>query len=217
MPDHSVVESRRSRGGLLAGLLLGIILATAAIGLLLWSYTGAGLLAFLRSPLAAMRNTIDVSQPTVVQRIQGLQRLETVRFNMEKIVTGERTNEYLPQWLVGDRLLLVVDGEAVAGVDLSKLRPQDVTVNGRRVVVVLPAAELFSTRIDNAKTRVYSRETGLFSSLDPQLETDVRREVERQLRDAAVQGKILDHATDNARTTLAAFLGALGFEQVEVR
>lgn len=217
MADHSSIESRRTRGGLLAGLLLGMVLATAAIGLLLWSYTGASLMAFLRSPLTAMRTRIDVSQPTVVQQIQRLQRLETVRFSMEKIVSGERENEYLPKWLVGDRLLLVVEGEAVAGVDLSKLRPEDVTVTGRRVSVLLPQAELFSTRIDNQKTRVYSRETGLFSSLDPQLESEVRREAERQLREAAVQGKILDHANDNARTTLTSFLRGLGFDQVELR
>ena len=217
MSDHTSIERGRTRGGLLAGLLLGMVLATAAIGLLLWSYTSASLLAFLRSPLAAMRTRIDVSQPTVVQQIQRLQRLETVRFSMEKIVSGERENEYLPKWLVGDRLLLVVEGEAVAGVDLGKLRPEDVIVTGRRVTVLLPQAELFSTRIDNEKTRVYSRQTGLFSSLDPQLESEVRREAERQLRDAAVQAKILDHANENARTTLTSFLRGLGFDQVEVR
>jgi len=217
MTEHSASQSRRTRGGLLAGLLLGSVLATVAIGLLLWSYTTASLLAFLRSPLAAMRTSIDVSQSTVVEQIQRLQRLETVRFNMEKIVSGERESEYLPKWLVGDRLLLVVEGEAVAGVDLGKLRPEDVTVTGRRVTVLLPQAELFSTRIDNEKTRVYSRQTGLFSSLDPQLESEVRREAERQLRLAALQGKILDHANDNARTTLASFLHGLGFDQVELR
>jgi len=217
MPDHSASPGRRTRGGLLAGLLLGVVLATVAIGLLLWSYTSASLLAFLRSPLAAMRTRIDVSQSTVVEQIQRLQRLETVRFNMEKIVSGERESDYLPKWLVGDRLLLVVEGEAVAGVDLGKLRREDVTVTGRHVTVLLPQAELFSTRIDNEKTRVYSRQTGLFSSLDPQLESEVRREAERQLRLAALQGKILDHANDNARTTLTSFLRGLGFDQVELR
>ena len=202
---------------MLPGLLLGVLLAVIGLGVAAWLYTGAALMDFLRSPLLAMRTRIDVSQPTVVQQIQKLQRLETVRFNMEKIVSGERTNEYVPKWLVGDRLLLVVDGEAVAGVDLGKLKPEDVVVTGRKVTVTLPQAELFSTRIDNEHTRVYSRETGLFSSLDPQLETDVRREAERQLRDAAMQGKILDHANENARTTLSSFLRGLGFEQVELK
>jgi len=205
------------RGGIIfAGVLLGAVLAVVGLGVAAWLYTGARLMDFLRSPLLAMRTRIDTSQPTVVQQIQKLQRLETVRFTMEKIVSGERDVEYLPKWLVGDRLLLVVEGEAVAGVDLGKLRPADVVVNGRTVSVTLPPAEIFSTRIDNERTRVYSRETGLFSSLDPQLETDVRRQAERQLREAAMQGKILDHANENARTTLTSFLRGLGFEQVEL-
>ncbi|MDP9267120.1 MAG: DUF4230 domain-containing protein [Acidobacteriota bacterium] len=208
---------QRGGGSVFAGILLGAFLAVAGLGIAAWLYTGSRLMDFLRSPLAAMRTRIDVSQPTVVQQIQRLQRLETVRFNMEKIVSGERELEYLPKWLIGDRLLLVVEGEAVAGVDLGKLRPEDVTVTGRSVSVTLPRAELFSIRIDNERTRVYSRETGLFSALDPQLETDVRREAERQLRESAMQAKILDHANENARATLTSFLRGLGFEQVEVR
>jgi hypothetical protein len=216
MSDHVVLQPR-PRGGACLGFLLGALLAVIALGVAAWLYTGARLLDFLRSPIAAMRTHIDVSQPTVLQQIQRLQRLETVRFNMEKIVSGERDVEYLPKWLVGDRLLLVVEGEAVAGVDLGKLRPEDVSVTGRRVTVTLPRGEVFSTRIDNEKTRVYSRETGLFSSLDPQLETDVRREAERQLRDAAVQAKILDHANENARATLTSLLRGLGFEEIELK
>lgn len=217
MSDHAAVPPSQRRGRLFLGFILGAFLSVAGLGAAAWLYTGARLMDFLRSPLAAMRTRIDVSQPTVVQQIQRLQRLETVRFNMEKIVSGEREVEYIPRWLVGDRLLLVVEGEAVAGVDLGRLKPEDVIVQGRRVSVTLPAAEVFSTRIDNEKTRVYTRETGVFSSLDPQLETDVRREAERQLREAAVQAKILDHANENARATLTSFLRGLGFERVEVR
>jgi len=214
--EYGSVE--RPRGGsTVAGLVLGIFLAVVGLGVAGWLYTGSRLMDFLRSPLASMRTRIDVSQPTVVQQIQKLQRLETVRFNMEKIVSGERDVEYLPKWLIGDRLLLVVQGEAVAGVDLGKLRPEDVSVTGRNVSVTLPKAELFSTRIDNERTRVYSRETGLFSSLDPQLETDVRREAERQLRDSAMQARILDQANENARVTLTSLLRGLGFEQIELR
>ena len=48
---------------------------------------------------------IDLSRPAVVQRIQRLQRLETVVYSMEKIVTGTQDNAYLPTFLGGDRIL----------------------------------------------------------------------------------------------------------------
>src|SRR5271165_7611916 len=108
------------------------------------------------------RVLINVDQPTVVRQIQRLQRLETVSYTMDKIISGEHDNPYLPKFLVSDRLLLVVHGEVVAGINLASLQPGDVQVQGQTVAIHLPPAEIFSTRLDNAKTKVYSRDTGLF-------------------------------------------------------
>ena len=51
----------------------------------------------------------------------------------------------------------------------------------------------------------------------PNLESDVRREAERQVRQAALDGGILLTAAANARTTLTTFLKGLGFETVQFR
>ena len=122
-------------------------------------------------------------------------------------------NPILPKLLAGDRLLLVVHGEVIAGIDLSKLQPSDVVVSGRSVSIRLPQAD----RLDNAKTRVYSRDTGLFSTADPNLEGEVRQEAERQLQAAALQDGILKTADKNARQTLTSMLTGLGFGNVEIR
>ena len=70
------------------------------------------------------RTQINIDQPTVVRQIQQLQRLETVSYTLDKIISGERDNPYLPTFLVGDRLLLLVHGEVIAGVNLAKLQPK---------------------------------------------------------------------------------------------
>jgi len=157
---------------------------------------------------------IDVSQPTVVNKIQQLQRLETVVYTMDKVVTGERENPILPNFLAGDRLLMVVHGEVVAGVDFSGLNRGDVAVEERNVVLRLPSAQVFSTRIDNDRTNVYSRQTGLLVPVDPNLETQVRQEAERQMQQAALLDGILKTANTNARSTLTSLLQGLGFERV---
>jgi hypothetical protein len=74
---------------------------------------------------------------------------------------------YLPNFLVGDKLLLVARGEVIAGVDLSQLKPSDVSVHGDAVAVRLPQPQILTTRIDNDKTRVYSRITGLLVAKIP--------------------------------------------------
>ena len=198
---------------LLTGILAGILFATLTVALVVWGVTGTGLFRLLRS--YAQGSVIHIDQPTVVRQIQQLQRLETVRFSMDKIISGEHQNPYLPKFLVGDRLLLVVHGEVIAGVDLSQLEPQNVSLHDRSISLRLPKSQILLTRIDNSKTRVYSRDTGLFSSPDPNLESQVRQEAERELQEDALQDNILKIADDNARTTLSALLRSLGFTNVE--
>jgi hypothetical protein len=195
------------------GLLTGILFTVLGVGLVVWVVTGTGLLHLLRS--YAHGAVIHIDQPTVVRQIQQLQRLETVRFSMDKIISGEHENPYLPKFLAGDRLLLVVHGDVIGGVDLSQLQAQDVSIHDKSISLRLPKAQILVTRIDNSKTRVYSRDTGLFSSPDPNLESEVRQEAEHELQDAALQDNILKTADENARTTLTALLRSLGFSNVE--
>ena len=205
-------KSRRAAFWVL-GMLSGAVLTVILVGTLVWLSTGLGLLHLLRGG----RTQINVDQPTVVRQIQQLRRLETVSYTMDKIISGERANAYLPKFIAGDRLLLVVHGEVVAGIDLAGLQPGDVSIRGRRASIHLPAAEVFSTRIDNATTKVYSRDTGLFSSPDPNLESEVREVAERQLQRAALQDGILKSAADNARSTISSMLQGLGFHEVDIR
>jgi hypothetical protein len=200
----------------LLGVFLGILLTIGVIGGAVWLSTGVGLLHLL-GMFRSGQTSINVSQPTVVRQIQQLQRLETVTYTMDKIISGERDNPYLPKFLAGDRLLLVVHGQVIGGVDLAKVQPSDVVMHSETITFHLPQAEVFSTVIDNAKTRVYSRDTGLFTSPDPNLESEVRQEAERQLQLAALQDGILKSADQNARNTLTSMLKGFGFSQVEIQ
>jgi hypothetical protein len=173
------------------------------------------LLSHLWSSVTGTVLSIDVSQPTVVNRIQRLQRLETVVYTMDKVVTGAKENPIFPDFLAGDRLLMLVHGEVVAGIDFSNLKPGDVRLAGKEVHLHLPAAQVFSARLDSAKTRVYSRQTGLLVPTDPNLETEVRQEAERELQAAALADGILQTAQQNAASTITSLLQGLGFEKIE--
>ena len=200
---------------LLIGLFLGVLFVGSAGWLMLSRNSGRSLLSHLWLSVTGRTLTIDVSQPTVVDRIQRLQRLETVVYTMDKLVTGAKENPLLPDFLTGDRLLMMVHGEVVAGIDFSNLKPGDVRVDGKQIHLHLPASQVFRTRIDSAKTRVYSRQTGLLVPTDPNLETQVRQEAERQLQEAALADGILQTAQQNAASTITSLLRGLGFEKID--
>ena len=221
-PSANEPATRRTRGNLrspyswVLGAFLGAVLTLILTGVLVWLSTGLGLLHLI-SVLRGSPTQFNVDQPTVVRQIQQLQRLETVSYTADKIISGEHANAFLPNFLAGDRLLLVVHGEVVGGINLADLQPGDVEIQGQKVSIHLPQAEVLSTRIDNAKTRVYSRDTGLFSSPDPNLESEVREEAERELQQAALQDGILKTAAENARSTISGMLKGLGFREVDIR
>ena len=200
---------------LVIGLLLGVLFVGSIGWLVLSRNSGRTWLSHMWSAVTGRTLSMDVSQPTVVDRIQRLQRLETVVYTMDKLVTGARENPIFPDFLAGDRLLMMVHGEVIAGIDFSSLKPGDVRVEGKQVQLHLPASRVFSTRLDSAKTRVYSRQTGLLVPTDPNLETQVRQEAERQLQEAALADGILQTAQQNAASTITSLLQGLGFERIE--
>ena len=215
---HSPATARHSRS-VLPPLIVGVFLGVLAVGSLAWlmlsQSSGRTLLSHMWSAATGRTLTIDVSQPTVVDRIQRLQRLETVVYTMDKLVTGAKENAILPDFLAGDRLLMMVHGDVVAGIDFSNLKSGDVKVEGQRIRLHLPAAQVFATRLDSAKTRVYSRQTGLLVPTDPNLETQVRQEAERELQEAALADGILRTAQQNAASTISSLLQGLGFEKID--
>src|ERR1700722_863442 len=178
--------------------------------------SGRALLSHAWSAVTGRTPSIDVSQPSVVDRIQRLQRLETVVYTVDKLVTGAKESSIFPDFLTGDRLLMLVHGEVVAGIDFADLKPGDVSVNGKQIRLHIPAPQVFRTRIDSAKTRVYSRQTGLLVSTDPNLETQVLQEAEHQFQKAAMADGLLRNAQQNATSTIRSLLQCLGFEKLSL-
>ena len=218
LPDEKHSEHKRQRQRMLlfvavaAGILLGLV------GMTVFAHiTPAGLWGRAAGFILGRPLQIDVSSPTVVEKIRQLSRLETVEYSLDKIVEGNRQSAYLPDFLAGEKLLLVAHGEVIAGIDLGQFKAGDVVVNGDTVHVRLPAAQILTTRIDNGRTRVYSRTTGLLVPSDPNLESEVRLTAEQQIAQAALDDGILDKARQNARTSVTALLYGLGFRTVDVQ
>ncbi|QMV18412.1 DUF4230 domain-containing protein [Granulicella sp. 5B5] len=211
-------SGRRSSGTLfsvivslaLGATLLGVFVHRARVGL-------AGKLA---SYITGEPMNV-ISDRAVVDRVQRLNRLETAVYTLDTVVESDESSPVLPDALAGDHLLMIVQGQTIAGIDMSQLKPENVVITEhggeRDIKITLPPSQVFLTTIDNGHSRVYTRETGLFVKADPNLETQTRVKAQGQLQQAALSDGILDVATKNARTTIAAMLQGLGFAHVEVQ
>ena len=158
--------------------------------------------------------TIYPDRVTVILQIRSLARLETAQYTIEKVITAESGQGALAP-LFGDRLLFVAHGQVIAGVDLSRLGENDLIVTPEgRVTLIMPAAEIFVTTLDNDKSYVYDRQTGLLTKGDINLETLARQAANDEIRKAALEDGILELAQMNAQTFIEHLLKSLKFTEV---
>lgn len=171
-------------------------------------------------PPATTRTITVRPSPDVLRAVQDLARLETVSFHMERVVDLRETQARAWGLIEAeDAILLVAVGDVVAGVDLSALRPEDVSVSEdhARATVTLPRATVFSARLDNARTYVHSRTTDALARRQEQLESRARQEAERSIAAAAEEAGILARAEQNAQRTITSLVRGMGVRDVSVR
>ena len=153
--------------------------------------------------------------PVVVEGVQDLNRLATVRWRESMIVTRESGGTELERFLAGEKVLLVATGDVEAGVDLASLGRDDVKVNGETVTISLPEPEILSVSLDEQKTGVYDRDFGpLNLHPDDDLVEQARAAAVDRIEQAARDEDILDQAEQNAEDSIRAFVRTLGFEEV---
>jgi len=157
--------------------------------------------------------TVIPDPVTIIQEVRSLARLETIQYSVEKVITAEIGQNELG-FLFGDRLLFVGHGVVIGGIDLEKMMPEDLWIEGTIVYVRLPEPEVFIAALDNEKSYVYDRETGLLTKGDVNLEKTAREAAENEILKAAVDDGILDLARQNAENYLGRLLRGLGFGDV---
>jgi hypothetical protein len=162
------------------------------------------------------RSVEQTRRPDVITQVR---ELEGVSYHVERVVDlKDEQRAMLGLLSASDAILLVASGEVVAGVDLAELQPGDVSVtpDRRSIRIHLPPAQVFSARLDNARTYVHTRKTDLLAQRNESLESRARQAAEQTLRAAAEDGGILQRARDSVARTVTSLVHSLGYAEVTV-
>jgi hypothetical protein len=157
--------------------------------------------------------TVLADPITIIHDVRALARFESVQYSIERVITAE-TGQNIFAALFGDRLLFVAHGIVIAGVDMQKLQPEDMWLENGVLHVRLPEPEIFISTLDNEKSYVYDRETGIFSKGNIDLETEARQVAEQAIEEAALEDGILETAGQNAELYFSLLFRALGYPEV---
>jgi Protein of unknown function (DUF4230) len=147
------------------------------------------------------------SGPALLQQVRTLSHLVTVQYIIEKVVIEDDV-----KWFGENRVLLVAHGIVKAGIDFSQIKPDDLRVVGKKVIIKLPRAQITDTYLDDKQTKVIERTTGLLRSFDKDLEQNARENAVASIRLAAHDNGILKDADERARDQLKSLFTQMGYE-----
>lgn len=215
--ERVAAEIKAARRGSVFGSCLQVV-GLLVVGLLMVIGV-ANLIAPGRFPTPRPTATLVVATPTpiipiVIERVRALSRLETMQYSMEWVIDERRdVGGIVPG---SERLLLIVHGQVVAGIDLAKLDVGDLTADGSILTLRLPAAEVLSIGLNNERSYVYDYQKDWWIKGQPvELVGDALVRAEREIGRAAIKDGILDKAMVNAQTYLRGLLGGLGFSDIQ--
>jgi Protein of unknown function (DUF4230) len=187
---------------------------------LLWAVIGAvaGIaltVAFFTVDRKALPiRTLDA--PAIVREIQGLSELVSVKYTVQKVVGLEEKKTPVGS----EKLLLIVQAEVLAGVDLAALSPGSIKIlRGDNIKLEVPPASIFHIVIDDKQTKVWDRQITWWTpwvSPDPDLERQARLAASAAVKQAALDMGILDQAQRNAESVIRNLLLTLGAKSVIV-
>lgn len=176
-------------------LLFGIL-----AGLFLKKFSGA-------NPPPQIQNT-----STLLKQVQTISELSTIKYVFEKLVVLEDV-----KWYGENRVLLIAHGIVKAGIDFQKLGTNDLRVTQHKISIALPPPQITDAYLDDKKTQVLERTTGIMRSFDRDLEQNARRQAVDDLKRAARLNGILKEADQRARAQVTNLFHQLGFTEVEFR
>lgn len=178
------------------GLALVLLLMLAALAL---AKTVARVIGVTHGP-----GQTTISHAVVVARMDAVSKLVTSETTIRDVVTYENTRLGSTK-----RSLVVVTGKAMVGLDLARHEGIDIDEKTRRITIRVPRAELLG--IDIIDLRTYDEQRGLWNPFRPADRDTILQLARNQLRAAAGDLAVREHAEESARRLLTGLFAPDGY------
>lgn len=158
------------------------------------------------SPFAV--KDIQTTHNLVLKEMTVLGKLELSNFSFRDVVEQELVRDYLPN----PKAILIVQGEAIGCLDLTKIKPEDIASKDDTLIVHLPDPELCSYRIDHSKSKIYDTEYAFMN--EQSLMNEAYTRAEAKIKQSALEMGILEQTKKNAELVLKPLLENISGKKV---
>lgn len=209
--------------------------AKKPIAMMSWMILFIGLAAIVFAIYSVQNITKEepietITREGVVTQIQKLNRLETVAFSVDTVITSQRPGSWMKLWQDEQKGLFIARGRVEAGIDLSALTPEMVQVVQPEINVdevqeagantpvsvmpqiniTIPPSEIFSVYLDDIE--IYDWQTGAFGMMqvDPKILQQAQSMAKKEVLERACRGDVMNMALENAQTQLQQLFSLTG-------
>ncbi|MGP4971274.1 DUF4230 domain-containing protein [Psychrobacter aquimaris] len=205
------------------------------VAMMSWSVLLIGLAALVFAIYSVQNMTKEepietITREGVVTQIQKLNRLETVAFSVDTVITSQRPGSWMKLWQDEQKGLFIARGRVEAGIDLSAITPEMVQVVQPdsnideiqqadastpvpmmpQINITLPPSEIFSVYLDDIE--IYDWQTGAFGMMqvDPKILQQAQSMAKKEVLERACRGDVMNMALENAQTQLQQLFSLTG-------
>lgn len=153
----------------------------------------------------------------VISKLKNSAKLATVEYIVTKVISAKQT-----KWFAKDTYFFAeTEATIKAGIDLEKLKEEDIKITGNRISISLPPVEIvnFSYPAEGYKViEKYSDQAAIFkwNSINVKEKDELYRQGEEYIRENFDNLGIKESAQANTRTLLKKILTLSGFEEIYI-
>ena len=156
----------------------------------------------------------------VVGKIQSASKLATTEFTVDKIVHGTKVKKI--SWFIKlneARFLAYSQVKIKAGIDLTKIKADNIKIDGRRIDIVLPPVEVLNFSYPPDKFRMdneISDTKKFLNKISIEDQEKFFQDAELDIRNNLQYMNIVETTQQHTRTMLVGLLKTMGYQEIYI-
>lgn len=160
-----------------------------------------------------------ITHNMVLQQVTAIGKLELVKYHFKDVVEYQKEQtdySIINRMLPKAKAVLIVSGEAIGCIDLTKITTNDISDSQDTIYVYLPKPEMCVNKIDHQQSKVYDLANGYFVE-QGKMVSDAYAAAETQIQQSALSMGILEQTNENAVKILGPMLEKIAGKKVVLR
>lgn len=166
--------------------------------------------AFTAGFLFSMKKSSDgeITADTLFQQMQTVSKLATLEYNYTNMGKFEDSAD-LNGWnipLTRKSFILTYDGKITAGIEMQDI---EVDIQGRRIEITLPQAQLLSHEVDESSIELYDETRNIFNPISISDYAAFSAEQKKVMEEKTVANGLLASAQKRAKSVITQLIGGI--------